>query len=180
MSQLTELHGWGRNPRRLTQIISPTNIRNLEEKVRNSSVRGILATGLQRSYGDSTLNSGGITVSTSAFNWHLIDEVTGIAIAGAGLSIRQLENAALAKDFFPPIVPGTGFVTLGGAVAADIHGKSHHLTGSFSSAVRRLRVLHADGTIRDLYPEGQTSKYFWATVGGLGLTGIIIEIELQL
>jgi len=180
MTQFTKLHGWGMNPNCLTRLVSPANLQHLQELIMNGSARGILATGLQRSYGDSTLNSGGITVSTSAFKACTIDEVTGVVIADAGLSIQELEYSALAKDLFPPIVPGTGFVTLGGAIAADIHGKSHHLTGSFSSVVRRLKVLHSDGNIRDLYPTGQTAKYYWATVGGLGLTGIIIEVELQL
>jgi decaprenylphospho-beta-D-ribofuranose 2-oxidase len=144
------------------------------------SERGAIATGLQRSYGDSPLNSGGFTLSTLALNQIEIDTSSGIATLGAGVSIQELEIASLRSSFFPPVVPGTGFVTVGGAIAADIHGKSHHSTGSFSNSVRRLQLLYSDGSLQNLYPTGPTERHFWATVGGLGLTGVIVEVELQL
>ena len=174
------LNGWGGTPTALTWLHEPKSREEFQEIVGRGGQRGLLATGMQRSYGDSALNSGGITVSTRHLNVCEIDGTTGIVIAGAGVSIQELEVASLKKEYFPPVVPGTGFVTLGGAVAADIHGKSHHLTGSFSQAIRRIELLYADGSIRDLFPEGPTEKHFWATVGGLGLTGVILGIELQL
>ena len=180
MNKLVKMQGWGRNLTALTKLYEPQTHLEFQDLLSLSHDRGVLATGLQRSYGDSTLNSGGMTLSTRALKECKIDDETGIVVAGAGLSIRELEVAALAKKFFPPVVPGTGFVTLGGAIAADIHGKSHHLTGSFASAVRRIKLLYSDGSIRDLFPEGPTANHFWTTVGGLGLTGIILQVELQL
>jgi decaprenylphospho-beta-D-ribofuranose 2-oxidase len=190
MTDLGLMHGWGNAPIARTFLENPTSTASLTDLVaaelkqaasaEDQLFRGALPTGLQRSYGDSTLNSGGLTLSMLAINDCQIDGDSGVAIVGAGLAIRDLEEAALQKGFFPPVVPGTGYVTIGGAIAADIHGKSHHLTGSFSAAVRRIELLYSDGVIRELFPEGPTSAHFWATIGGLGLTGIVLRVELQL
>jgi FAD/FMN-containing dehydrogenase len=180
MNNRMALTGWGNALTALTQLYEPKTQSEFQELLGHADQRGVLATGLQRSYGDSTLNSGGMSLSTRALKECVIDIETGIVIAGAGLSIRELEVQALENKFFPPVVPGTGFVTLGGALAADIHSKSHHVTGSFSAAVRRIELLYSDGSIKNLFPQGPTSNHFWATVGGLGLTGIILRIELQL
>ena len=82
--------------------------------------------------------------------------------------------------FFPPVVPGTKFVTIGGAVASDIHGKSHHVRGTFSNSVIFLELLDANLEARKCYPQGPTSEIFWATAGGMGLTGIILSVAFQL
>lgn len=180
MGELCEKSGWGRNPRSLTYFHKARDENHLIELLKNVGDRGSLATGFFRSYGDSALNSGGLTINTLALRNCTINSETGIAIVGGGYSIRELEEVALLQNYFPPVVPGTGFVTMGGAIAADIHGKSHHTTGSFSSAVRRIKLLYSNGEISNLFPEGPTKNHFWATVGGLGLTGIILEVELKL
>jgi decaprenylphospho-beta-D-ribofuranose 2-oxidase len=180
MKKLEVVQGWGRTPKALSRITCPETYGDIISHLRAPDLRGILATGLFRSYGDSALNSGGVLISTKAFDKCEIDPQSGVADLGAGLSIRELEKAALKYGFFPPVVPGTGFVSIGGAIAADVHGKSHHITGNFSSAVRRITLLFSDSSIRDLYPDGPTANQFWATVGGMGLTGIILGVELQL
>lgn len=176
-----ESTGWGRTLRSVSSEFEPSTIGELQEFVGTSQLpRGVIAHGLRRSYGDSSLNVGGVTVDT-AFLSHLSFHVDSHSVTvGAGVSIRQLEVAALAHALFPPVVPGTGFVSIGGAIASDIHGKSHHSTGSFSSCVKRIALLYSDGEIRDLFPEGPTSEHFWATIGGLGLTGMVLEADLQL
>jgi len=170
--------GWGRNFSSLSKRASIATIAQAQEVVAHAAdTRGLLPVGLHRSYGDSALNSGGVLVDLSALNGIEIDSVARTAIVGAGVTIRELESSALQHSLFPPVVPGTGFVTMGGAIASDIHGKSHHKTGSFSRCVNWIKVLLSSGEIVQLFPSDQE---FWATVGGLGLTGIILEIELSL
>ena len=123
------------------------------------------------------MNSGGTLIDMVALNQIDIDPLRKSAVVGGGVTITALERAALKHSLFPPVVPGTGFVTMGGAIAADIHGKSHHKTGSFSQSVRRIVLLLASGEITHLTP---ADPRFWATVGGLGLTGIILEVEIAL
>jgi decaprenylphospho-beta-D-ribofuranose 2-oxidase len=104
-------------------------------------------------------------------------DCNGLATCGSGVTIGELERAALAQGFFPKVVPGTEFVSLGGAFASDVHGKSHHVNGSFSNAVSEIKLRLANG---DLVTLGQDSEDFWATAGGMGLTGAIEGIQIQL
>jgi decaprenylphospho-beta-D-ribofuranose 2-oxidase len=172
------ISGWGKNFHSRSARVSAANVADLQKIVAEAdSSRGLLPVGLHRSYGDSALNSGGTLIDMVALNQIEIDPQTRIAIVGGGVSISELESAALKLSLFPPVVPGTGFVTMGGAIAADIHGKSHHKTGSFSQCVRRISLLLASGKIADFTP---TDPEFWATVGGLGLTGIVLEVEIEL
>ncbi|HEY4898995.1 MAG TPA: FAD-binding oxidoreductase [Candidatus Nanopelagicaceae bacterium] len=175
-TQLTS--GWGNNFHSLSTRVSAVSVEAAQEALSLvNHERGLLPVGLHRSYGDSALNSGGTLIDIAALNEISIDPDNATAIVGGGVTIAGLEKAALAHSLFPPVVPGTGYVTMGGAVAADIHGKSHHKTGSFSSCVRRIRLLLANGAIANYMP---TDPEFWTTVGGLGLTGIILEIEITL
>jgi decaprenylphospho-beta-D-ribofuranose 2-oxidase len=170
--------GWGRNFSSLSKRASISSLQEAQEFIaRIDSPRGALPVGLHRSYGDSALNSGGTLIDLSALNGIVIDPTSHTAIVGAGVTIRDLERAALAHSLYPPVVPGTGFVTMGGAVAADIHGKSHHKTGTFSQCINWIKLLLASGESVQLFPRDEE---FWATVGGLGLTGIILELELKL
>jgi decaprenylphospho-beta-D-ribofuranose 2-oxidase len=139
-----------------------------------------LPVGLGRSYGDSALNSDGNSWSVFAINEIVIDPNTKVAQVGAGATIGELERAALPLGLFPPVVPGTEFVTIGGAIAADVHGKSHHKYGTFSKHVLEFDLMDATGTIHNLKPEGDTRERFLATAGGMGLTGIILSARIQL
>ena len=175
-NQLTS--GWGNNFHSLSTRVSAESVEDAQEALLLANhERGLLPVGLHRSYGDSALNSGGTLIDIAALNQISIDPDTATAIMGGGVTIAELEMAALVHSLFPPVVPGTGYVTMGGAVAADIHGKSHHKTGTFSSCVRRIKLLLANGVIANYLP---TDREFWTTVGGLGLTGIILEIEISL
>jgi FAD/FMN-containing dehydrogenase len=140
----------------------------------------VLAYGLGRSYGDAPLLSGGRTLLMERLDRMLsFDPSTGWLRCEAGVSIRDLVDTWTPRGFFPPVVPGTTFVTVGGALANDIHGKNHHVAGSWADHVRNVEILLADGRVvvcdADQHPD-----LFWATVGGLGLTGVILAMDVRL
>ena len=178
LSERVSNSGWGRNFHSLSERADAATFEQAQEIVAQvKSSRGLLPVGLHRSYGDSALNSGGTILDLRALNHINIDIESRTAVVGAGATIAELERAALVHSLFPPVVPGTGYVTMGGAIAADIHGKSHHRTGSFSQSVRRITLLISSGEIVEYTP---LDIEFWATVGGLGLTGIVLEIQIEL
>jgi decaprenylphospho-beta-D-ribofuranose 2-oxidase len=141
-----------------------------------------LSRGLGRSYGDSSLPAvaGGVVVNTVLADRILgFDDTTGVLRAEAGLSLVELNRVFLRRGWFTPVSPGTMFVTLGGMVAADVHGKNHHHSGCFGAHVRRLTMRVADGRIVECSRE-QHPDLFRATIGGMGLTGHILEVEFQM
>jgi decaprenylphospho-beta-D-ribofuranose 2-oxidase len=141
-----------------------------------------LSRGLGRSYGDSSLPppSHPVAANTTLADRILsFDAHTGIVRAEAGLSLADLHHVLLPRGFFTPVSPGTQFVTLGGAVAADVHGKNHHVAGCFGAHVTSLLMRVADGRIVTCSPEVERDL-FRATVGGMGLTGHILEVELRM
>jgi decaprenylphospho-beta-D-ribofuranose 2-oxidase len=136
--------------------------------------------GLGRSYGDAAQNAGGV-VLTMPGNAHeaVLDADAGTVTAGAGVSLHDLLKVIVPRGFFVPVTPGTRFVTVGGAIASDIHGKNHHVDGSFGNHLRRMSLMLADGTIHEISPQ-QNPNLFWATVGGMGLTGVILDATFAL
>ena len=143
--------------------------------------RGVIARGLGRSYGDNAQNGGGLVIDMTALNRiHSIDADTHIADLDAGVNLDQLMRAALPFGLWVPVLPGTRQVTIGGAIGSDIHGKNHHSAGSFGNHVRSMELLTADGQIRHLTPDGQEAELFWATVGGNGLTGIVLRATVEM
>ena len=139
-----------------------------------------LAIGLGRSYGDSSINSNGSYIKLNSINKIMIDPVQMNATCSADVTIGDLERASIKEKLFPLTVPGTEFVTIGGAVASNIHGKSHHNSGSFGKSVLEITLLKSNNERVKLYPSGETSRFFWATVGGMGLTGVITEVRVKL
>jgi decaprenylphospho-beta-D-ribofuranose 2-oxidase len=136
--------------------------------------------GLGRSYGDAAQNAGGV-VLTMPGNAHeaVLDADAGTLTAAAGASLHDLLKVIVPRGFFVPVTPGTRFVTVGGAIASDIHGKNHHVEGSFGNHLRRMSLMLADGTIHEISPQ-QNPTLFWATVGGMGLTGVILDATFTL
>jgi decaprenylphospho-beta-D-ribofuranose 2-oxidase len=177
MNYSVERTGWGRAMKSKSRIVDSLNI--LEE-LKHLPSNGILPVGLSRSYGDSALNSEGLCVTTQNEKKIFIDAATGIATCESGATIGQLEKAALTHGYFPYVVPGTEFVTIGGAIASDIHGKSHHLHGSFGNHVIEISIVLASGEEITVSPKGPFAGYFSATVGGMGLTGLIKSAKIQL
>ena len=140
----------------------------------------VLPYGLGRSYGDSCLNDGGALIDTSNLSRLIhFDSERGILRAEAGLSLDQLLAVIVPRGWFLPVSPGTQFVTLGGAVASDIHGKNHHRAGTFGCHVRRFELWRSDGSRRECSPD-ENAELFRATIGGMGLTGLITWVEIQL
>jgi FAD/FMN-containing dehydrogenase len=142
--------------------------------------RKLLGIGLRRSYGDSGLNPDGAVVDMTGLDRAIaFDPETRLLRAEAGMSLDAVLQLMVLRGFFLPVTPGTRFVTLGGAVANDVHGKNHHRTGTFGGWVRRLGLLRSDGRAVELGPDDGTGL-FAATVGGLGLTGLIAWVEIEM
>jgi FAD/FMN-containing dehydrogenase len=139
-----------------------------------------IAYGLGKSYGDASLNPNGILWSTRGLDRLIaFDAATGRLTCEAGVVLRDIQRLMIPRGWSLPVVPGTQLVTVGGAVANDVHGKNHHVVGTFGDHVRRLRLARSDGEVIDCGPDVRPEQ-FAATVGGLGLTGVIVEAELQL
>jgi decaprenylphospho-beta-D-ribofuranose 2-oxidase len=168
--------GWGRTKKTISKCYAPNE---LNSNIIRSTCNG-LPIGLGRSYGDSSINSTGVYYSMADKKKIEINALTKTAKCEAGATIGDLERTAIRFGLFPPTVPGTEHVTIGGAIASNIHGKSHHIAGSFGNSVVDLKLATSTEEVLNLSPTGPTSKDFWATVGGMGLTGIITEATIQL
>lgn len=173
------LSGWGRTAPSVATVLAPVDDADVAAAVTGAGERGVLARGLGRSYGDSAQNGGGTVLDmTSLARVLAVDTRSGLVTAEAGVSLDTLVRVLLPLGLLVPVLPGTRQVTLGGAVAADIHGKNHHARGSFGQHVVALDLLTADGSVRTLTPEGDP-RLFWATVGGMGLTGVVLRVSLR-
>lgn len=172
--------GWGRtvpSDGYLTAVADGAEVADVTTAVPN---RGAIARGLARSYGDAAQNAGGAVLSSDRLRSFLaVDVATGVVKVGAGVSIDDLINRMLPFGWFVPVTPGTRYVTVGGAIAADIHGKNHHVAGAFGAQVVEMTLVLADGSLRTLSPEAD-AELFWATVGGMGLTGMIMDATVAL
>jgi decaprenylphospho-beta-D-ribofuranose 2-oxidase len=148
--------------------------------LRGPAARGLIARGLGRSYNDAAQNDGGLVIMTTGLNRIAsFDRVTGLVCCEAGVSLEQLMVVGLPSGWFVPVSPGTRQVTVGGAIAADVHGKNHHVAGSFAGHVRWFDLLLPDGRECRVRP-GSDPQLFWATAGGMGLTGVILRAAIQL
>src|ERR1700726_3264731 len=178
------LTGWGRTAPTVAQVLSTPDqevIAKAVARAADGGTRGVIARGLGRSYGDNAQNGGGLVIDMTGLNRiHSINSDDGLVDVDAGVNLDQLMRAALPLGLWVPVLPGTRQVTVGGAIACDIHGKNHHSAGSFGDHVRSIELLTADGDVRQLTPDGPESELFWATVGGNGLTGIILRATIQM
>ncbi|MDR2354514.1 MAG: FAD-binding oxidoreductase [Deltaproteobacteria bacterium] len=169
------LSGWGNYPLAETTLITPNSWKDACQGRPGPRI----ARGLGRAYGDSAV-SPGETVSTERCNAFLsFDPLTGSLVAESGVTLAEILKIFSPRGFFPPVTPGTKFVTLGGAVASDVHGKNHHVAGSFGKHVLFLDLwTPRDGLVR-ISPE-ENPDLFWGTIGGHGLTGFIARVALKL
>jgi FAD/FMN-containing dehydrogenase len=171
------VRSWGNYPKVEHAGVVPLHWRHLALP---KALAPMLPVGLARSYGDSCLNEGGTLLATAAMDRLIaFDRATGLVRCEAGTSLATLLALAVPAGWFLPVVPGTAFVTVGGAIANDVHGKNHHVAGTFGDHVTRFELLRSDGSRTQCSPR-EEGELFRATTGGLGLTGLITWAEIQL
>jgi len=171
-----ELSGWGRYLRRLSTVTRPER---LSEAVPPESGH-VIVRGQGRSYNNAAMSQDGLVMLSERLDRVVaFDEATGILRAEAGTTLEKVLAEFIPRGWFPPVTPGTKFVSLGGCVAADVHGKNHHRDGTFGAHTSELEIVLADGSRKRCSPQ-EDADLFWATVGGMGLTGIISEVSLRL
>lgn len=170
-----KIQGWGRYPSVDAEVLIPSFDFECTELIRNTA---LISRGLGRSYGDSSLNS--IVLETSRLDHFIsLNMQTGVLNCQAGVSINAILDLVVPKGWFMPVTPGTSYVTLGGAIASDVHGKNHHIGGSFSQHVISFDLLLGNGEKVTVTPSGMPDL-FKATCGGMGLTGVILSATFQL
>ena len=194
-TSVERLSGWGRTAPGRAHVLRPVSAEQVQAAVaavadHNATKpahlkRGVIARGLGRSYGDVAQNTGGLVIDLNGLDRiHEIDTDDGIVEVDAGVSLDALMRAALPFGLWIPVLPGTRQVTIGGAIGCDVHGKNHHSAGSFGNHVLSMQLLVADGRVLTLTPDGSADDpdgaLFWATVGGIGLTGIILRVRLRM
>ena len=180
----TSISGWGLTNSVDVELIKPKNVGELKYIIKNASSKSLISRGLGRSYGDAAQLKGSKVISLKEFNNIHLDIAKGTVRVGSGVSLENLLNYIVPKGFFIPVSPGTSMVTIGGAIASDVHGKNHHVDGSFGNHVIELVLIDGKAELQKLYPNNlkgsQNTEEFWATIGGMGLTGVIIEATFSL
>jgi len=181
------LTGWGRVSPSSAELVTPDTAAGVAEALTRGAAarvyparRGVIPRGLGRSYNNAAQCDGGLVISTARLNRIIaLDAAAGLVTCEAGVSLEQLMVAGLPAGWFVPVSPGTRQVTVGGAIAADVHGKNHHVAGSFARHVRSFDIVLPGGGSRTV-TEQSDPALFWATAGGMGLTGLITAATIQL
>lgn len=176
------LTGWGRVPcamcdtRAVGRLAEVTDLLELSRRRQES----VIARGLGRSYGDAALNDNGVVLCARGLNcFRSFDPHSGLLDCEAGVSFAEIIGEFLPRGWFLPTTPGTKYVTVGGAIAADVHGKNHHRVGSFGQCIEDFRLMLASGEVVRC-SRGENAELFFATLGGMGLTGIIVSARFRL
>lgn len=176
------LSGWGRTAPSWSTVLRPTEPRAVAALLAEASgdaSAGVVPRGLGRSYGDAAQRAGGTVIDTSGLTgFELVDPSAGLVRAGGGASLQELFTELVPEGWFPPVTPGTRQVTVGGAFAADVHGKNHHRDGSFGEHVTEIELATPTGLHR-VNPAADPAL-FWATAGGMGLTGVVTSLTLRM
>lgn len=170
------LKGWGNYPQLEAVLSAPDTEAALKQHLYKGD---LIARGNGRSYGDSAINRH-LTLDMRRFN-HILefDEDKGVVTVEAGVLLADIIDVFLPRGWFPPVTPGTKFVTIGGMTASDVHGKNHHLEGAFSSFIDWIELLDADGNLKKCSRRQNKELFNW-TIGGMGLTGVILRVAFRL
>lgn len=181
-SRLQTLSGWGRTRPSEATVYAPESAGEIQQLVASAAPASLISRGLGRAYGDAAQCGGRGVIDLAAFDRIELDPGSGTLTAGGGASLDAILKVIVPAGFFLPVTPGTRNVTVGGAIAADVHGKNHHGEGSFANHVRRLLLVDGSGELVELRPDGDPAQAaaFWATAGGMGLTGVILEATFSL
>jgi FAD/FMN-containing dehydrogenase len=169
---------WGRLGSFEHDVISLSDRHQVAAQLKASQTG--IAHGMGRSYGDACLNPDGLLWKTISLDRFIsFDENSGRLSCEAGVLLRDIQQLTIPRGWILPVTPGTQLVTVGGAIANDVHGKNHHVVGSFGDHVKWLKLIRTDGTVIECGPD-LLPNWFAATIGGLGLTGVITEVDIQL
>jgi len=166
------LTGWGRTMSTVATVVPAIHENEMASYIREANSRGVLARGLGRSYGDAAQSGGATVFDMTTYNNFSLDQATMTLTAQAGASIDDILREIVPLGFFVPVTAGTRIITVGGAIAADIHGKNHHRDGSFGAHVLEITLLDGAGVV---HTYTGNDPEFWATIGGMGLTGVILS-----
>jgi FAD/FMN-containing dehydrogenase len=171
------ISGWGRYPVATTALATARSVE--AARLETAAGRGIVARGAGRAYGDAAIGTERTLDVTALDRMRAFDTATGLLTAEAGVRLADIVAVFLPRGFFPPVLPGTKYATLGGAIAADVHGKNHHRDGGFGEHVESLLLATPAGELLQL-SRNTEPELFRATIGGMGLTGTIVEATLRL
>lgn len=170
------ISGWGGYPKHEAQILMPHSCSALKEEVQEKKT--LIPRGMGRSYGDSA-NASVVLHTISCDHFIDFDTNLGLLTAEAGITLREILKVIIPKGWFLPVTPGTSYTTLGGAISSDVHGKNHHIAGTFGNHVKSINVMLGTGDIIKASIE-ENIDLFLATCGGMGLTGVIVSATIQL
>ncbi len=169
--------GWGGGAGAEVDLARPGGV----DELRAALARGApaIARGMGRSYGDAAQLAGGLVIDVTGLRGFALDRERGVLTAEAGVTLAQALDAVVPAGWMLPVVPGTQHVTIGGAIAGDIHGKNHAVVGTFGSHVQELGLMRPDGEVMELV-RGRDDELLLATIGGMGLTGVIVWARIAL
>jgi len=181
---LQRLSGWGRTAWTVADLFHTNDVHEMQGIIDGSGPRGVIARGLGRSYGAAAQNAGGNVIEITAEGDPngidaFLDSATGELDVASSVSLDSILRMSVPRGWFVPVTPGTRFVTVGGAIASDVHGKNHHFDGSFGQHVSSITLMLASGEIVEMTPQSHP-EWFWATVGGMGLTGIVLRAKVRM
>jgi FAD/FMN-containing dehydrogenase len=175
---MRDLSSWGRlssKPHALVKLFDPSDVLSQLSRISCG-----IPLGMGRSYGDACLNDGGVVWDTTSLDRLIsFDRTTGQLACEAGVLLQDIQKLCVAEGWMLPVTPGTQMITVGGAIANDVHGKNHHKMGTFGDHVTYLKIARTDGELIVCSPV-LNSEWFTATLGGIGLTGVILEVGIQM